>query len=139
MVDWRAMTAKPGQIDIDMIARLARAVIARKAAFGDGIARHTDLDEAASPEVLLALVVRIGELRAILEKGTSPTVEPIATEVGMSRVGKLCRCAFCGYTAVCTPRDDFYSRSGPHTPDGGPLACAGCMQSGRVRDEQVRA
>lgn len=59
--------------------------------------------------------------------------EPITTEIGMSRARKLCRCAFCGYTAICLPSDDFYSASGPRKPDGGPLACTICMYDGKVK------
>lgn len=61
------------------------------------------------------------------------TSEPITTEIGMARARKMCRCAFCGYTAVCLPDDDFFSASGPDNPTGGPLACERCMFAGKVK------
>lgn len=55
---------------------------------------------------------------------------PITTEIAdrKQRAGRLCRCAFCGYTAVCGPADDFYSNG----EVGGQLACHGCMLLRRV-------
>lgn len=67
------------------------------------------------------------------------TEDPITTEIGRARAHKLCRCSFCGYTAVCLPSDDFYSKSGVDNPDGGPLACEACMMKGMVRHERAVA
>jgi hypothetical protein len=42
--------------------------------------------------------------------------------------GKLCKCAKCGITAICTPFFDFYRVHGDENdPEGAPLHCFRCM------------
>jgi len=48
------------------------------------------------------------------------------TEVPRMRQMKLCRCTKCGYTARCTPSDDFYG-VGETNPK--PLYCSACFRA----------
>lgn len=88
---------------------------------------HLSRDVADGASSILA-----GGSEGLMHDKMNLTDDPITTEIGLGRARKLCRCAFCDYTAVCLPEDDFYSISGPVNPTGGPLACEQCMLAGKV-------
>jgi len=46
--------------------------------------------------------------------------------VGSQTIYRVCECQGCGYTAKCTPMDDFYVWA--KDPDDGPLYCWPCMR-----------